>query len=91
MLLLVAARFVCEIGLVTAGRITSISLPFVIVSLFEWHGVMALVGLVSILLLVQVGPILVFGRKTRGRSLEAINETSAAHPTLNLGREAATY
>jgi putative MFS transporter len=75
---------------VTAGRITSIGLSFVIVSLFEWHGVMAVVGLVSILLLVQVGAILLFGRETRGRSLEAINDTDTTHPALNLGHKTAT-
>lgn len=59
---------------VTAGRITSIGLPFTIVALFEWQGVMAVVGLVSILLALQISAVLLLGRETRGQSLEAIGE-----------------
>lgn len=74
---------------VTAGRVTSIGLPFVIVALFEWQGVMGVVGLVSILLLVQIAAVLLLGRETRGQSLEEINEISAAEPALKLNKEAA--
>lgn len=62
---------------VTAGRIASIGLPFAIVGLFQWQGLMAVVGLVSVLLLLQAGAVLLWGRETSGESLEAIGGASA--------------
>jgi putative MFS transporter len=59
---------------VTAGRVTAIGLPFAIVALFQWNGVMAVVGLVSVLLVLQIIAVILLGRETRGQSLESIGE-----------------
>jgi len=63
---------------VMAGRVTSIGLPFAIVALFQWQGVMAVVGLVSALLVVQIIAVFFLGRETNGKSLEAIEQPEAS-------------
>jgi putative MFS transporter len=72
---------------VTAGRVTSIGLPFAIVALFEWQGVMAVVGLVSVLLVIQTVAVLLLGRETRGQSLEAIADIPGGAAAMAAGRE----
>ncbi len=57
---------------VTVGRVASIVLPFVVVALFQWRGVMAVLLLVSALLVAQLVAVVLLGRETGGLSLETI-------------------
>ncbi|OWJ79693.1 MULTISPECIES: MFS transporter [Haematobacter] len=56
---------------VTAGRLASIAIPFVSVYLVQW-GMIAVVGAVSVLLLIQAVVIALLAVETRNRSLEDI-------------------
>jgi putative MFS transporter len=61
----------------TAGRLATAGVQFVVVSLFAWGGVTAVVGLLVSLLLVQAVVFALFGIETRQKSLEAIRPTAA--------------
>ena len=55
-----------------AGRLATIAVPLVAVWLLQVGGVAAVLGAVTVALLVQAGAVLVFGQETNHRSLEAI-------------------
>jgi putative MFS transporter len=57
----------------TVGRISTAGVQFVVVALFAWGGVNAVVGLLVSLLLVQAAVFALFGVETKQRPLEEIS------------------
>lgn len=58
----------------TAGRLATAGVQFVVVALFAWNGVIAVVGLLVTLLLVLALAFMLFGIETKQRSLEDISD-----------------
>jgi MFS transporter, putative metabolite:H+ symporter len=56
----------------TAGRLTTAGVQFVVVALFGWGGVSAVVGLLVVLLIIQALAFALFAIETKQRSLEKI-------------------
>jgi putative MFS transporter len=56
----------------TAGRLTTAGVQFVVVALFGWGGITAVVGLLVALLIVQAIAFALFGIETKMRPLEQI-------------------
>ncbi len=54
------------------GRVVAVGLPFAIVPIFSATGQAGVVGLISLILVVQALIVAIFGVRTRGRPLEAI-------------------
>ncbi|ACL55918.1 MFS transporter [Methylobacterium nodulans] len=65
---------------VTAGRLTSIATPFLVVFLVQAGGMLAVVTVVALLLLLQAAAMAVIGVETNRRSLEEIASDAAAAP-----------
>jgi putative MFS transporter len=61
----------------TAGRLATAGVQFVVVSLFAWGGVAAVVGLLVSLLVIQALVFALFGIETKQKSLEAIGPDAA--------------
>lgn len=66
---------------VTAGRLTSIAIPFVSVMLVQAGGLVAVVSSVAALLLVQAIVVAILATETNRRSLEAIGRETATRAT----------
>src|SRR5205807_1632350 len=75
----------------TAGRLATASVQFVVVALFAWGGVTAVVGLLVSLLLIQGIVFALFGIETKQKSLEEISSdtTAAAVPAVGYVNRAA--
>jgi len=56
----------------TAGRLTTAGVQFVVVALFGWGGVAAVVGVLAALLVVQAAIFALFAVETRQRTLESL-------------------
>ena len=56
----------------TAGRLTTAGVQFVVVALFGWGGITAVVGLLVALLIIQAIAFALFGIETKLRPLEQI-------------------
>jgi putative MFS transporter len=65
-----------------AGRLTTAGVQFVIITLFAWGGVGAVVGTLAGLLLVLAAVVALFGIETAQRSLEDISAPRAANAAL---------
>ena len=61
----------------TAGRLTTIFVPFGVVFLYGWGGVSAVLSAVAVALLAQALLAWSYGRETSGRSLEEIAHDAA--------------
>jgi len=75
----------------TAGRLATASVQFVVVALFAWGGVTAVVGLLVTLLLIQGIVFALFGIETKKKSLEEISSdpTAAVEPAVGYVNRAA--
>jgi MFS transporter, putative metabolite:H+ symporter len=62
----------------TAGRITTALVQFAVVAIFAWQGLLGVLGTLAGILILQALVFLAFGFETKGRTLEAVADTSKA-------------
>jgi putative MFS transporter len=67
----------------TAGRLATAFVQFIVVALFGWAGIPAVVGLLVGLLILQAIVFFFFGIETRNMSLEEIGDTGLPGESSN--------
>ena len=83
-----AARVRCNAICIGIARLTTLVTPFLIILIFNAHGISGVVTAIGILLVSQAVAMALLGRETRGISLEQISEPSSEERQLGATRAA---